>query len=98
MYIYVNIKSMDCNFFDNAEEQGKKVDQKVPIFVSRTMLDQMKEFLPFKLYDQLELRYELGFMHDVLGHKNYKEEVETIMKAKRGLSVVPTIEYNIIHK
>ena len=63
---------MDCNFFDNAEEQGKKVDQKMPIFVSRTMLDQMKEFLPFKLYDQLELRYELGFMHYFLGHKNYK--------------------------
>ena len=46
---------MDCNFFDNAEEQGKKVDQKMPIFVSRTMLDQMKEFLPFKLYDSKAL-------------------------------------------
>ena len=89
---------MNCNFFDNAEEQGKKVDQKMPIFISRTMLDQMKEFLPFKLYDQLELRYELGFMHEVLGHDNYKEEVETIMKAKRSLSAVPSIEYNIIHK
>ena len=70
----------------------------MPIFVSRSMLDQMKEFLPFKLYDQLELRYELGFMHEVLGHDNYKEEVDTIMKAKRSLSAVPAIEYNIIHK
>lgn len=84
--------------FNKAKEKASKPDEKQPIFVSRNMLDEMKQHLPHKLYDELEIRYELGFMHEVLGHKNYKEEVDTIMKAKRSLSTVPVIEYQLKHK
>ena len=74
------------------------VDEKQPIFVSRALLEEMRQYLPFKVYDQLEINFELGFMHKILGDKNYKEEVETIIRAKRGLSAVPVIEYEIKHK
>ena len=74
------------------------VDEKQPIFVSRTLLEEMRQYLPFQVYDQLEINFELGFMHKILGDKNYKEEVETIIRAKRGLSAVPAIEYEIKHK
>lgn len=79
---------------DNAKLEA---DKKYPIFVSRNILDQLKEHLPYKLYDQLELKFELGFMHEVLGHDNYKEEVETIMKAKKCFAV-QEIDYKIKHK
>lgn len=75
-----------------------KNEEKYPIFVSRDFLDKVRNVLPEVLFEELELNYELGFMHNVLGHKNYKEEVETIIRAKRGMSPIPAIEYNIKHK
>lgn len=86
------------NMLNNADKVPEKNEEKQPIFVSRKMLDEMKNHLPYELYDQLEVKFELGFMHAILGDKNYKEEVETIMKAKRATSNLPVIEYKLKHK
>lgn len=81
-----------------AMEKPTDKNQKYPIFVSFESLQDMKKYLPQKLYDDLELRMELGFMHGILGHERYKEEVETIIRAKRGLNTIPQIEYKIKHR
>lgn len=80
------------------QEKKERETKKQPIFVSFDSLKEMEKYLPKKLYEELEIKLELGFMHEILGHERYKEEVETIIRAKRGLSSIPVIEYKIKHR
>lgn len=86
------------NIYNPINDINAMKSEKLPVFVNRDYLEKIRKILPEKLFNELELKYELAFMHGVLGHKNYKEEVDTIIRAKRGLSAVPAIEYNIKHK